>query len=575
MKRAWWAATMLLLAFALPAQVAIIRTLPDAQTNPVEPEWSQTKPRISSDGTQPGLSGRLTAGASAVSRAADAIDYSAYLDGEVALAQELGPGSYGLSADVSRAATLAGLDERYAGGADVEMRRWALSAEGEYRTAADPNDPDDPSREVSASAEGTVQLLETLPFTVGGAYAAERKDDTDVEEVSATLEADGSVAEVGVALSGSHVVSIDETDATRRTQTAGALDLLAPVGPRVGITASVAPSYSDATAEQVSLDSAAGVILGREEGLRFSLAGGRSDSWAETHRARWTGSAGVSLDAAAVWASSAGYTIAVPTGVSADESVVHSADLAIQWAPEAAPIGLEVAGVSADVAVEDDTTAGGEITATFAPASDLRLTGGYTGSFAFEAGSLFEYGQSGRATLRHTVSPLFDYSLGARREGAFEENDVRTTHSYEGQLVVSPYLGWSRYPFSLGETYVLEADEGTASTLTASATAPVGEPATVRYEFSWERLNVSATAVRLDTFRHALGFALAAERTTLTADYAVSHGENGVRHDLRGSLDVPVRQALGARVEAELSRYTEDDVLRSPFLIRIASTYEF
>ena len=572
MKRVWWVGAMMLVAAALPAQVAIIRTLPDADTNPVEPDWSPARPQISADGTQPGLSGRLMAGASAVSRTANELDYSAYLDGEVALAQELGPGSYALSADVSRAANLTGSEERYAGGAEVELQRWALGAEGEYRTV---EDPDDPSRVATVAAEATVGLLETLPITVAGAYVAERKEERDGEELSASMGASGSVGAVGVALSASHLVSIDVADATRSAQTAGKLDLLAPIGPRVGVTASIAPAYSVTTIDQVSLDSAAGVVLGRDEGPRLSIAGGRSDSWTDEHRARWTGSAGVSMDAATRWSSSVGYAIAVPADVSTDESVAHSADVAIQWTPEAAPIGLEVAGASADLAVEEDTTAGGELTATFAPADNLRLAGGYAGSFAFAAGALFEYDQSGRATLRHTPGPLIGYSLGARAESALGDDATRTSQTYEGQLVVSPYIGWNRYPFALGEAFVVEADNRTASTLTASATVPVGEPATVRYEFAWERLNVGATGALADTVRHAAGFNLAAERVSLAADYALSHGDNGIRHDLRGSLDVPVWQSLGARVEAELSRYTEDGELRSPFLVRIASTYEF
>jgi hypothetical protein len=65
------------------------------------------------------------------------------------------------------------------------------------------------------------------------------------------------------------------------------------------------------------------------------------------------------------------------------------------------------------------------------------------------------------------------------------------------------------------------------------------------------------------------------ELATASVDYGLSHGSTGLRHDVRGGLTVPLFGRIGARAEAELSSYTQDGEKRLPFLIRVASTYEF
>ena len=572
MKRIITAVCLFVLSAAAWSQVAVIRTLPDKGVNPVDPEWSKPSPAAGREGAGPTqLAGRIVLGASGGAGADDQAKYDLYMDGDLSLVQAVGSGALTFGADVLRTGTIDGTEERYQGELGFGFPLWSVSLGGEYHGIEDTDGISASSRLTAAS---TLGFLETLPITLSVSYGAETDADDDTAELRTAFEAGGTVGRIGVDLEASYEMTDDLAESSRTGQAAGSLAVRVPVLSSLGIVASLSPAYSADGMEIVKLDSLIGLVFTPREGMELEVTGGRNDTWSDTHLARWSMDAGVSAEFPAGLLGSAAYGVSTPPPADPDSPFTHRGEVGFQWVPASAPMGVESAALSAELVYDSAASASIGVSTDLEPISDLRIEAGYDGSFYLESGAASSYEQSADILLRHALHDLLSYELGVGLIHDLDEEGTDSSRSYEGKIVLSPLIAGSRYPFTLSEGILVDPEQGTASSLTVSARFPAGPASRLSYAFTWERLREPEDGVR-DTFRHAAGFVLDSSVFAFTADYALAHGIYGVRHDVRSGISIPIAAGFGVRADAELSRYGAGADTSMPFLIRIASTYEF
>jgi hypothetical protein len=99
-----------------------------------------------------------------------------------------------------------------------------------------------------------------------------------------------------------------------------------------------------------------------------------------------------------------------------------------------------------------------------------------------------------------------------------------------------------------------------------------------RYRLDWEWDSQTAPgAASGSTYRNAFGLTASGEELLLSfaAEYALSFGFRGLRHDLTASLTAPFRGGLGFQGSLTLSEYESGGTPTIPFLAILSASYEF
>jgi hypothetical protein len=184
--------------------------------------------------------------------------------------------------------------------------------------------------------------------------------------------------------------------------------------------------------------------------------------------------------------------------------------------------------------------------------------------------------------MTHQVIPEVSYGLGADLAQS-EGPDVQPTflQSYQGKLTVAPRFGDRAVTFNADETVALNVMISpvlVVSKAGAGVAVPVFSVLSTRYRFDWEWDSMTAPGAGADSnYRNALGLTLAGQGLpfSLTAEYALSFGFRGLRHDVTSSATATLWQGFTLQGSLVLSEYDIGAGPTWPYLVTLSAAYSF
>jgi hypothetical protein len=162
--------------------------------------------------------------------------------------------------------------------------------------------------------------------------------------------------------------------------------------------------------------------------------------------------------------------------------------------------------------------------------------------------------------------------------------DVEPTfvQTYLGKLTMTPRFGDRVVTFAADDSLSLDLAASpnlVVSKAGAGVSAPVLSFLTTCYRFDWEwdSIPFPGAAAAGRNYRNALGLTVSGQELPipLAAEYALSFGFRGLRHDGTLSLTATFSKEFSVTMSASVSQYESDGDPTVPFLARLNGTYSF
>jgi hypothetical protein len=591
----------------LCAQVTVTRPLPSPPAPEVQaqwnPPWPEPESAIASGRTE--LSGRLSLGGSAGIDELGSANYNPLTDSRFRLIQPLSRAAkLQMDGKALLRKELEGLTQDYTAEIAFTSEKLALTASGLF-AKSDTTEEGTPTWEIAAAAKAALKttVIPTLPINLSYLHnwklGQEEAPTEDAQSDAVTLASAGTVGLFGVELTGA---LNRESDALKNMQvfgTNGTLKLVIPLLPFFSVLTGVAPSYSKtdygATASAcsaTSLTSSVGLLFPLSNALLLKLIAGRVDSWSETlgslppavpYQLTWKGELGADVKNLFGLTAAPAYRIAKTIG----GNLLNTFSLSAEWlGPEegfvkkistAGEVSSALSDSGEPIESKDTWTAAFEA----APADTMTLTAGYSGSFSQSPTTEAGWTHKGNLTFNHEPDPLFDYKASAAVSGQITGDVSTLSQEYSAGLNLKPQRGLLHYLFGAVESMSI-AGGGPQLTLLSKASYLMCIPftgfLTTRYALEWEWINATVPGGSAgNNFRHLVGLAVSGESLPLgfSAEYGLSHGYRGVRHDVNAGVQFAFTKAFILQGKAAFSSYTESDVARFPMLFSLGLAWEF
>ncbi len=613
--------TLLLIVSSAGAEVTLIRKLPQTSENRTEAEWTKPRPQPEQSPAVTQFSARIIIGGQGGVSADGDQQYDVYTDSSFSLAQPLGA-AVGLQMGGSalRKRHLDGREQSYTADFDLTAERWSAALSGSYRdsertlselSGLSTEDVEKQDMDLLIASTVNASFMPTLPMSLsyehGWIQQAEDADKTeDRQSDTLTFLTEGTLGTLGLEMSASVERTADASTEMNTFSSSGSLAVNVPLLSFLHLRPGLSPVYTRteyANGDQAlstALDADLGLYFPLSESLESRLVAGRVDTWSNdreggveqnVHQVTWKGETGVDWQPSSGLFSSAEYTIAA-TGAADGEAQTqsHGSALALGWRNPANRGWLRTVETGADLNL---VTSGGDGLETLEshwnagldlePVETMTLSGDYSGTMG-EADTPAAWTHTLATELSHAPDPLLNYQLAA----SFTDQATGDGHTYTtdglGQVTLLPQWNLKVYTVSVGENLVFSVeppDQDSKDVLARtffSAGVPLSSFIQLRYNFDWEWVNrISETGPAGNAFRHLTGLTISGELLpfSLTADYGLSHGFRGLRHDFNAILDIPFQRGFGIKGNASLSRYRENGVTVTPFLLGLNGVYEY
>ncbi len=589
----------------LDAQVTIVRTLPPSSAPEAHAQWGAPAPEpaaaLAAGRMQ--LSGRLSLGGSAGSDAAGDPTYGLITDSRLRLVQPLGAATtLQIDGTAVRKHSLDGVRQAYSSEIGLTAERFSLNAGGTFtrdETFTEGTAAASMGAAIKASASTT--LMPSLPLTLSYLHNGKQAEGQTevglpVQSDSLTLSSVGSIGPVGLEVAGALNRVADTGLRLETLGTNGKLQATVPVLRTLSILARLTPSASrteyaatGGIVSSTSIESGLGLLFPLLETLQIALIAGRIDTWSASegipgalppHQVTWSGQLGAEARNLLGVSASPRWKIAKTVG----GNLVNTVSLAGEWAAERegflkeARAGSELSFVNEDGGgfLESRDTWNAAVTMT--PLEKMSMTASYSGSFDGGPGAASgaSWSHKANARLSHEAGPLLDYKASAALESRYAEGVSTTTQQYAAGVDVKPCWGERQMLFTLSENVAI----GTVALSKASfsASVPLVPSVITRYAFDWEWIDrATAGGGPGHAFRDLIGIAVSGARFPLSfsAEYALSHGYRGLRHDVEASLQFPFSGGLLLEGSLAISSFREDGASRLPFLFSLGFARRF
>jgi len=604
--------------------VRIVRTLPVTAENNVKASWSKPgpKPGKVSALNKTQFSGRLSAGGSGGLDVSGEALYGLFSDSRFSLVQPLGLlGSMIVSGTAFRKNIIEGLNQNYSGKFSLTLDKIRFSTGVSYTekiSVADVLNTDDASALITASVD--VNYIDTLPVSLSYNHGIVRKkqgettpdetvDDNDSDNINFKMT--GGLGGFGIELASSFNRKNDKAKTMLTNGFSNSLAITSPLLGLVKIKVSISPVFStvDYTATgnrltSTTLDSDLGFIFPLSDSFTVTTGGGRYDYWVQEEGPNSTGGEPYTYG----WKASTGFQYKINDLFSADSGYqLKKSDVGFQHQLQSS-LGLsgkenswfKNLGVNGELnqsynsaweLAEDKIGWGSKF--GLEPIEKLNITGKYSGNV--NGMSSLNWNNSVSAALTHEPDRMLKYGVnlglsdGLRSKAGVTESNV-LKQNYGGNILLKPQWNLKVYSFGIGELFTINSDPGSAkstagiqamlSKLSYNMGIPIFPFLQTRYSLAWEwssLYNENGTASEGNNFQHLFGVTLSGDPVplTFTAAYSLSHGTRGIRHDVSSNLSVPFRGSFSLEGNFSLSYYTEDNVVRVPFLAGINLAYVF
>jgi hypothetical protein len=506
---------------------------------------------------------------------------------------------------------LDGLDQTYKAGTTLAFDAWQADLGGSFHQL-DRSDPASSSHDLTGDAHASVTLgiIPTLPIAASYSYTRLAQSQAAIIGQSsapkdegahhAQLTARGTLGTVGLDSGATFSDITDFGTGVESTGFGGNLALTVPVASFLKVYGSIAPKYTATSyaltgngVASTSLESNLGIILPVSAPLSFRVGAGMVNAWATQ--------SGPSADPAAppyqqTWSGVAGVELKQEVGVSAETSynlgktisgpLTHTLEASLGYKGPKDAL-LKDIGTGGSWALAFDGTgaavsshAGWKAAVNLGQADSMALTASYNGSV--DGLSQLAWSNAAHASFSQQVMPELGYSVDADLNTAAAETATPTfDQQYQGKLTFSPRIGQRTYTFSLDETLGLSVLDNPAQVISRAGAAilvPVFSILSARYRIDWEWDAQTTPGAGPDSsFHHAFGLTLSGQPLpfSLSAEYALTHGFRGLRHDVTTSLSVSAFKNLSVLGSLSLSEYQLGGAPAVPFLAMLTASYQF
>jgi hypothetical protein len=607
-----------LVPLAVGAQVVIVRQLPSTGENKVQAQWGAAVPTATdpaAEAIRPGAAqfgGHVAVGATGGMNELGAQTFDSFVDTALSLLLPLGGASRVLfSAQAERKPKLDGLDQTYKAGTTLSFDAWQADLGGSFHQL-DRGDSTSSSHDMTGDAHASVTLgiIPTLPIAASYSYQrlAQSQADTigqssapkDEGAHHAQLTARGTLGTVGLDSGATFSDITDFGTGVESTGFGGNLALTVPVESFLKVYGSVAPKYTATSyaltgngMSSTSLESKLGIIIPLSAPLSFKVGAGMVNMWstqsgpsadpaAPPYQLTWNGTAGVELKQETGMSAETSYTL----GKTVSGPLNHSLEASLGYrGPKDALLKDIGTGGSWAVSVDDtgaavSSHAGWKASVNLGQTDSAVLTASYNGSV--DGLSQLAWSNAADASFGQQVTPELGYSLAANLNTAAAAAATPTfDQQYQGKLTFSPRIGQRTYTFALDETLGLSVLDDPAQVISragASIAAPVFSILSARYRVDWEWDAQTTPGAGPDSsFHHVFGLTLSGQPLpfSLSAEYGLTHGFRGLRHDVTASLSVSAFKNLSVLGSLSLSEYQSGGAPAVPFLAMLTASYQF
>ncbi|GEM_PF-3482194 len=548
-------------------------------------------------------------------------------------------GAIQISGTAFRKNVIGGLNQKYGGDFLFRISGLSFKFRGIYDDKANTvEDILKDEAKFLLDASVNIGFLPTLPISLRYSHRLGTKsDDPDTtvendETVNENIESDeaklniaGSIGQFGVSLTDSFASQRDKLNSVNNTSFANELSVTSPVWGFFQVTTSISPDFSKVeylsttnTVSTTSLESKLGLIFPFNKDFSVDIYGGRLDTWL-TREGPDAGTSGVDYQPhSAAWTASTGASYRNDSGIKA------LSRYELKAGENLFDHSLKVSGgfTGKDKSMVKDLSAKGEFSQNYgtnmalesnklswgtggklSPLDKMLISLSYQGSLSasgpFSATPL-QWVHTGKLSYSHTPDPMLDYQLNAALTDSITESSNALKQQYGGKLSLKPQWNLKVYLFELGEDVALSGNlpagstssgssssanpaEAVVSTLSYNMGIPVFSFLKTRYGLKWEWVNdtgasaASGAKVSGNNFQHQFSLTVSGKPIplTFTADYLLSHGYRGLRHDVTSSLSVPIWKGLSLESRFSLSYYEEDGAWKLPFLFGLNASYQF
>ena len=154
------------------------------------------------------------------------------------------------------------------------------------------------------------------------------------------------------------------------------------------------------------------------------------------------------------------------------------------------------------------------------------------------------------------------------------------TQTYTAKVTLAPLIAGLKVSFSVDEALALDVLESPALVVSKAGSGlevlllPF---LSTRYRLDWEWDSQTAPgAASGSAYRNAFGLTASGKELpfSFAAEYALSFGFRGLRHDVTASVTAPFRGGFGLQGSLTLSEYESGGAPTTPFLAIFSASYE-
>ena len=155
------------------------------------------------------------------------------------------------------------------------------------------------------------------------------------------------------------------------------------------------------------------------------------------------------------------------------------------------------------------------------------------------------------------------------------------TQTYTAKVTLAPLIAGRKVSFSVDEALALDVLESPALVVSkagAGLEVLLLPFLSTRYRLDWEWDSQTAFgAASGSAYRNAFGLTASGKELpfSFAAEYALSFGFRGLRHDVTASVTAPLRGGFGLQGSLTLSEYESGGAPTTPFLAIFSASYEF
>ena len=602
------------------SNVQIVRKNPETGQNTADATWVKPRPdpAVVTAAPKTQFSARIELGGQGGIDATETETYDFSTDSNLDLIQPVGAGSFfQVKGKADRNRGLDNQNQDYGGSLSFNTRILKIEASGGFEeNQKNVYSAEDETRTLTVDTDAdisgliTLGFLETLPITASYSHTWQYRDE-DEERIdgsqsdSIQLTSKGTIGPVGLDLDANFQ---NERNSVKETDTTGfdsAVSVTIPIVPFFHIQPSITPFYTKTVyTETESYSETAGykgiltLLFPVTEVLEFTLGGGRGDEWTtsqigeddpeDEHTITIFGDLGGALQPENGYFVQLGYT----TEKIIEGLWTNNITASTGWREEEGNL-LRLAQAEGNfVSHFDESTelslyeVGWKPALTLEPVRTMTIHTDYSGKVRDKLNETDSETWTHDVTLTYDHQPVqaFGYLASAGIGDRYKSETHTISQDYAGKVTFSPRILTHVYTLSLGEQINLtseipEDDELIVNTATADIAVPIALFVKLQYGFVWEWVNMISPEEDEpgNGFSHQAGLTLAGDPLpfSFSALYKFLHGYKGERHDVTLELSVPFGKGFSIEGSFTLSRYEENDELKTPFLAGIFASYEY